>query len=78
MNPDLIHSLNSLRILSIDMIREAGSGHPGIALGAAPIIYSVYANHLKTYPTDPNWINRDRFASCLAFALRPQASLGRA
>ena len=61
MNPDLIHSLNSLRILSIDMINQAGSGHPGIALGAAPIIYSLYANHLKINPMDPDWINRDRF-----------------
>ena len=61
MNPDMIHSLNSLRVLSVDMIREANSGHPGICLGAAPIIYAVFANHLKVYPTDPNWINRDRF-----------------
>lgn len=61
MNPDLTHSLNSLRLLSIDMINVAKSGHPGIALGAAPIIYSVYANHLKFNPKAPNWINRDRF-----------------
>ncbi len=61
MNPDLIHSLNSLRVLSIDMINQAGSGHPGIALGAAPIIYSLYANHLKINPVDPEWANRDRF-----------------
>ena len=61
MNPDLIHSLNSLRILSCDMISYAGSGHPGIALGAAPIIFSTYVNHLKINPQDPNWINRDRF-----------------
>ena len=61
MNPDLVHSLNSLRVLSVDMINQAGSGHPGIALGAAPIIYSLYANHLKINPVDPNWVNRDRF-----------------
>ena len=65
MNPDMIHSLNSLRILSVDMINQAGSGHPGVALGAAPIIFSLYANHLKANPLDPNWINRDRFVlSC--------------
>ncbi len=65
MNPDMIHSLNSLRILSVDMINQAGSGHPGVALGAAPIIFSLYANHLKVNPLDPNWINRDRFVlSC--------------
>ena len=61
MNPDLTHSLNSLRVLSIDMISYAKSGHPGICLGAAPIIYSLYANHLRINPQNPNWINRDRF-----------------
>ncbi len=61
MNPDLVHSLNSLRILSLDMISYAKSGHPGICLGAAPIIYTLYNNHLKVNPKDPSWINRDRF-----------------
>lgn len=61
MNPDVIHSLNSLRLLSIDMISYAKSGHPGICLGAAPIVYSIYANHLVSYPKDPNWADRDRF-----------------
>jgi len=61
MNPDLTHSINSLRVLSTDMISYAKSGHPGICLGAAPIIYSIYANHLKINPKDPNWMNRDRF-----------------
>ena len=61
MNQDLFHSINSLRVLSIDMISVANSGHPGICLGAAPIIFSVYANHLRFNPADPNWVNRDRF-----------------
>jgi len=61
MNPDLVHSLNSLRVLSVDMISYAKSGHPGICLGAAPIIFSLFTNHLKVNPQDPNWINRDRF-----------------
>ncbi len=61
MNPDLLHSLNSLRVLSVDMINQAGTGHPGIALGAAPILYALYANSLKINPRDPNWVNRDRF-----------------
>lgn len=61
MNPDLVHSLNSLRVLSVDMISYAKSGHPGICLGAAPIIFSLFSNHLKVNPQDPKWINRDRF-----------------
>ncbi|HAB66120.1 MAG TPA: transketolase [Firmicutes bacterium] len=61
MNPDLIHSLNSLRILSVDMISYAKSGHPGICLGAAPIIFSLYTNHLKFDVKRPDWPNRDRF-----------------
>ena len=61
MNPDLVHSINSLRILSLDMISYAKSGHPGICLGAAPIIYSLYTNHLRINPTIPTWANRDRF-----------------
>lgn len=61
MNPEIEHSINSLRILSVDMISYAKSGHPGICLGAAPIIYSLYTNHLKINPRDPKWPNRDRF-----------------
>jgi len=61
MNPDLVHSIDSLRVLSMDMISYAKSGHPGICLGAAPIIYTIYTNHLKVNPQDPTWINRDRF-----------------
>lgn len=60
-NKDQIHALNSLRILSIDMISYAKSGHPGICLGAAPILYALYANQLQINPADPNWPNRDRF-----------------
>jgi transketolase len=51
----------NLRSLSIDMINEAKSGHPGISLSAAPLIYTIYANYLKFNPKDPMWINRDRF-----------------
>ncbi len=36
--------INNIRSLAIDMIDEAGSGHPGICLGAAPIIYTIFSN----------------------------------
>lgn len=50
-----------IKSLSIDMINKAGSGHPGIVLSAAPIIYTIYAKHMNVNPKNPNWINRDRF-----------------
>lgn len=53
--------INSIKGLSIDMINVAGSGHPGIALGAAPILYTLYAKHLNISLKDDDWINRDRF-----------------
>lgn len=53
--------VNNIRALGIDMIENASSGHPGIVLGAAPIIYTLYANHLNISKEEPLWINRDRF-----------------
>ena len=51
----------NIRGLGIDMINQAQSGHPGIVLGAAPILYTLYKNHLNINTSDSNWINRDRF-----------------
>lgn len=53
--------VNQIRSLGIDMINEANSGHPGIVLGAAPIIYSLFAHHMKIDPENPDFYNRDRF-----------------
>ena len=53
--------VNAIRILAADEVEQAKSGHPGFPLGAAPIIYELFANHLKHDPADPKWINRDRF-----------------
>lgn len=53
--------INNIKSLAIDMITNAGSGHPGIALDAAPIIYTVYAKHMNINVNDTSWINRDRF-----------------
>lgn len=51
----------NIKSLGIDMINNAGSGHPGIVLGAAPIISTLYKDHMVINPNDPNWLNRDRF-----------------
>ena len=53
--------INHLRCLSIDMIDNAKSGHPGICLGAATILYTLYSRHLSFDYHNPNWYNRDRF-----------------
>lgn len=58
MDKDVISNLKSL---ALDMITSAKSGHPGIALSSAPIVYSLYKNHLNVNPINPNWYNRDRF-----------------
>lgn len=53
--------INAIKALSIAQISKAGSGHPGIALGAAPILYTLYSKHLSIDVLDEKWINRDRF-----------------
>ena len=54
-------NINNLRILAVDMIENAGSGHPGIALGSAPILYGLYSKVLNVTPDDDKNIFRDRF-----------------
>lgn len=66
--------INDVRSLSLDMINEAGSGHPGICLGAAPILYALYTYHLNFDLNKNDWCSRDRFvlssghASALLYA----------
>ena len=52
---------NALRFLSIDAVQKANSGHPGMPMGMAEIATSLWSNHLKHNPSNPNWFNRDRF-----------------
>ena len=54
-------SINAVRMLSVDAIEKANSGHPGLPLGAAAFTYELWANHLSINPDDQKWINRDRF-----------------
>ncbi len=54
-------SINTLRSLGLAMIDEANSGHPGIVLGAAPIIYTLFSKHIHANASDLLWANRDRF-----------------
>jgi transketolase len=54
-------SINTIRALSIDAIQRANSGHPGLPMGAAPMAYALWMNHLNLDPKKPDWDNRDRF-----------------
>lgn len=53
--------VDDIRLLSLDMIHNAGSGHPGICLSAAPMMYTLFANHMVYDLEKPDWCNRDRF-----------------
>ena len=54
-------SINSIKVLGVDAINRANSGHPGMVLGAAPIIYTLYSQIMNASLKDKKWINRDRF-----------------
>ena len=54
-------AVNTIRTLSIDAINKANSGHPGLPMGAAPMAYALWANHLNHNPKNSKWFNRDRF-----------------
>ncbi len=53
--------MNTIRFLAVDAVQKAGSGHPGLPLGAASMAYVLWDHFLKFNPIDPNWPNRDRF-----------------
>ncbi len=54
-------AINAIRVLSIDAIQAANSGHPGLPLGAAPMAYVLFTEFMKFNPQDPRWPDRDRF-----------------
>ncbi len=56
-----IRMANAIRALSMDAVQQANSGHPGMPMGMADIAVGLWSEHLKHNPTDPHWIDRDRF-----------------
>ncbi len=54
-------AVTTIRLLSVDGVQAANSGHPGLPLGAAPMAYALWSRHLRFNPEDPHWPNRDRF-----------------
>jgi transketolase len=67
-------SIDTLRLLAVDEVEKANSGHPGAPLGCAPIAYLLFHKIMKHNPADSKWADRDRFvlsnghASALLYA----------
>ncbi|WP_164927108.1 transketolase [Chlorobaculum tepidum] len=51
----------TIRLLAVDMVEKAKSGHPGLPLGAAPMAYTLFTKIMRFNPANPEWPNRDRF-----------------
>jgi transketolase len=60
-NEDLKSIANTIRVLSMDAVQKANSGHPGMPLGCADIAAVLWYKIMKYNPADPGWVNRDRF-----------------
>ena len=75
-------TINALRFLAVDMVEQAGCGHPGAPMGQAALAYVLFSRHLKFDPSRPEWDNRDRFvlscghASALQYGLLHLAGYG--
>jgi transketolase len=54
-------SIDTLRLLAVDMVQKANSGHPGAPLGCAPMSYLLYHKLMKHNPANSHWADRDRF-----------------
>ena len=68
-------SVDAIRVLSMDAVQQANSGHPGTPMALAPVGYVLFHRHLRHDPKDPDWLDRDRFilscghASMLLYSL---------
>jgi len=52
---------SAIRVLAMDAVQQANSGHPGMPMGMADIALALWHDHLKHHPSNPKWLNRDRF-----------------
>jgi transketolase len=52
---------NAIRVLSMDAVQKANSGHPGMPMGMADVATVLFSEHLRFDPSDPSWPDRDRF-----------------
>ena len=68
-------SINAIRALTIDALEAAGSGHPGMPLGAAPVGYTLFTKFMKFNPANDRWIDRDRYIQSAGHGSMLQYSL---
>ena len=61
-------SIDAVRVLSMDAVQKAESGHPGTPMALAPVGYVLFHRHLRHNPRDPAWIDRDRFVLSVGHA----------
>ena len=54
-------AINTVRVLAVDAVQKANSGHPGMPMGAAPMAHVLYTKFMNYNPKDSHWPNRDRF-----------------
>jgi len=60
-NTIVSRAINAIRFLSVDAVQKANSGHPGLPMGSAAMVYTLWMRHLRHNPANPTWANRDRF-----------------
>jgi transketolase len=68
-------AINTVRLLSIDGVQKANSGHPGMPMGAAPMGHVLWSNFMKYNPKNSHWANRDRFVLSAGHGCMLQYSL---
>jgi len=54
-------AIDAIRVLSMDAVQKADSGHPGTPMALAPLAYALWTRHMRYDPSDPGWPDRDRF-----------------
>ena len=67
--------INAIRVLAMDAVQKADSGHPGTPMALAPLAYVLWTQHLRYNPQDPHWMNRDRFVLSAGHASMLQYSV---
>ncbi len=68
-------AVNTIRALTIDATQAAGSGHPGMPMGAAPMGYTLFTRFMKFNPANDRWIDRDRYIQSAGHGSMLQYSL---